>query len=286
MGKKWSASKVGTMADCPLKYRLSYIEGWKRFPEQNVLAFKGLAFHETVEHYNGSNKDELRALLEENIKKYEVDTSDFDIHEGLERFFVWWEKCIEPMKSQGYKVYSEKWSGGFVEGEEFCGKLDLILESPDKVEILDYKTSKTMNPSSYKNQLVLYAYMEGQKRGWGIKEIAEKISLKLFFPIAKIDGEHTLEERALKSYKEIKLTEDMVREVIDDYYKATIKKIHATDWNTCTEFNMSHSCSWCPYCGAGKNGEFIGCQATVDAGLEMPEGSYIGKAERKIVPEN
>lgn len=285
MGKKWSASRVGTMADCPLKYRLSYIEGWKRFPADNVLANKGLSFHETVEHYNGSNKDELRELLKKNIETYQVDTEDFDVNEGLERFFIWWEKCIEPKKAQGYTVSCEKWSGGFIAGEEFCGKLDLILESPDKVEIVDYKTSKTMNPANYKNQLVLYAYMEGQKRGWSIKQIAENISLKLFFPIAKIENADTLEERAMKSYKEVLINEDIIKEVIKDYYEKTVNQINATDWTKCTDFNMSYSCSWCPYCGAKPNGDFIGCPATVTAGLEMPEGSFIAKKERTIVSD-
>lgn len=287
MGKKWSASRVGTMADCPLKYRLSYVEGWKRFPADNVLANKGLSFHETVEHYTGSNKDELREMLQENIKKYDVDISNFDVNEGLERFFIWWEKCIAPKEAEGFKIYSEKWSGGFIAGEEFCGKLDLILESPDKVEIYDYKTGKTIDASKYVNQLVLYAYLEGQKRGWSIKQIVENISLKLYFPLATIKDTkthtYTLEEKALKSEKEILLTEDLVNQVIKDYYEKTVNQINATDWSTCTEANMNYACSWCPFCGAKKNGDFIGCPTTVEAGLKLPEGSYVAKAERKIV---
>lgn len=136
---KWSASRVGCFVDCPLKYRLNYEEKWKSTaPVNTSLADKGSAFHETVEKYHtGMSHEDLWKILEENIKKYNVNTTDpekefyFDYHPAMKKFFTFWDKLIAPKEAEGYQVSQEGWVNGEMNGEPFCGALDLCLESTE-----------------------------------------------------------------------------------------------------------------------------------------------------------
>ena len=130
---KWSASRINCFIDCPLKYKLSYQEGWKSTaPVNTQLADKGSAFHEAVEKYHtGMSQEELWKILEENIKKYNINVTNpekdfyYDYHPAIEKFFLFWEKFIIPKEKEGYKILKEGWVNGKINDESFCGALDL-----------------------------------------------------------------------------------------------------------------------------------------------------------------
>ena len=284
---KWSASRVGCYVSCPLKYKYQYIDKWvSSEPVNNELAYKGLSFHETVEQYTSQMSDEdLKKILAVNVEKYKVDIEKYPVDKAIDKFLCFWKRFIKPRENEGYSILKESWVNGTVKDEAFCGALDLYVSNDKKVEIYDYKTAKTANASRYKNQLILYAFLEGQSRKWTNKQIAENTVLRVFFPLTEIKDGETIEESMLKSVKEIKFTEKDVDDVMNDYYKHNIDVIHATDWEKVTNANgvLSHDCSYCPYCGSSDNGQgFGGCMKTKAAGFATPDGvTFQKKTEEK-----
>lgn len=284
MGKKWSASRVSTYSGCPLKYKYSYIDHWKLYPDKpNEFAGKGLAFHETAEHYvTGMSDEQALDILNKNIVKYEVDTEKYKEEDALKNFFSFWKEFVATKESEGYVIGQETWVSGNILRQPFCGCIDLLLEHSDndkKLYIYDYKSAKTPSVSGYKNQLILYAYLKGTERGWSKEEIAEKIELQVFFPFAEVEGDATV-ERMLRCVKPIHYTVEDIDKVVKDYYVKNIQEILSKDWNKVTPEDgvISGACAFCPYAGADKNNEgFPGCAKTVNSGVELPEGFTIVK---------
>lgn len=276
---KWSASRINCFIDCPLKYKLSYQEGWKSTaPVNTQLADKGLAFHEAVEKYHtGMPQEELWKILEENIKKYNINVTNpekdfyYDYHPAMEKFFLFWEKFIIPKEKEGYKILKEGWVNGKINDESFCGALDLCLEKDNNVEIFDYKSGKSVNANSYKPQQILYAYLKGKEKGWTVEETAERIKLYIFGPMQTDLENKTVEQNMLRGVKQIKYTAQEMQDLIESHYIKNISAIHTMNWAR-AQGNITHSCSWCPYCGAKPNDKgFSGCPKTVKAGFASPD---------------
>ena len=105
----WSASRVGCFVECPLKYKLNYVEHWKSTaPVNTALADKGSAFHETAEKFHtGMSEEDFWKILNERIEHYKVNVTDpqkdfyFDYRPAVAKFFVFWNKLIAPKKIIG-----------------------------------------------------------------------------------------------------------------------------------------------------------------------------------------
>ena len=168
------------------------------------------------------------------------------------------------------------------EGKELLAKYD---DKP--IIVADWKSAKSMNPNSYKNQLVLYAYMKGMERKWSRKEIAEKIKLVIFYPLGEERNSKwdtlPIEEQAMRCAKETVFTEADLKAVIDDYFIQNILMINQTDFSKFdgSEGHLGHDCSYCPFAGAKPNPEigFMGCPKSLEAEVEFPEGFEIVTSE-------
>lgn len=276
----WSASRVGCFVECPLKYKLNYVEHWKSSaPVNTQLADKGSAFHETAEKYHtGMSEEDFWKLLNEKIAKYKVNVTDpekefyYDYHPAVAKFFAFWNKLIAPKEAEGWKVSQEGKVKNTINNEPFIGYLDLCLEKDDEIIIYDYKTGASINANSYKPQQVLYAYMKGLEKGWTIEQTAARVKLFIFGPMQKDLENKTVEQNMLRGVKEIKYTIEEMKDLINNHYIGNIEAIHTMNWSR-ARGNMTHSCSWCPYCGSIPNDKgFTGCPATVKAGFMTPDG--------------
>lgn len=268
---KWSYSRVSTYATCPLQYKYHYIEKWESsVPVNTEAADKGTVFHETVEQYKtGEDHDKMWNILLEKAKEYNVDVNKYDYVGAMNKFYAFWDIMIASKEKEGWTVKQEDWVDGDINGEYFRGALDLYLYNDSiknedgthgKIIIYDYKSGKSPDASKYKNQQVLYAYLEGMKRGWSYEQIVSNVKLYLFFPLAPVTG-LTIEDQAKKCIREIKFDVDTIAEVVENFYKYNINKIHATDWEQDdVKGSISYSCNWCQYCGSKPNAEgFGGC---------------------------
>lgn len=273
----WSVSRLKTYEGCKLRYALQYVDHWKAVGQpENELQGKGLALHETFEHYqSGTSYEDAEIILNENLKAHPVDEEKFNVREGLKRFCIFWKEFIEPKEKEGYVISREcEIKADDIKGESFIGYIDLLLEKEDSVIIFDYKTASTMNAGGYMNQLITYAYMIGLRKGWDIKQIAEKTKLYVFFPLGKITAKKikTDEERALYSVKEIVFAASDVDAVVEGFLK-DIDTIHETDFSAIDpekDASYSFACNWCPYIGSIPTRDgFPGCPTTYNRGCRQ-----------------
>ena len=297
MAGKWSASKVGCFSGCPLRYKFQYVDKFTRYPDsRNEYSDKGHAVHETVEKYHpGMSEEDLYKLLDENTKKYNVDTEKYPVRHGIEKFLIFWNRFVQPKLDAGYTFAQETWANGTIAREPFCGALDLYLENKNDptapVYIIDWKTGQSMNPNSYKNQQVLYAYLKGKEKNWPNDVIVERTHLIIFYPLGKeynkLDPDAFLrlpiEEQAMRCAKEIVFTEADLKAVIDDYFIQNILMINQIDFSKFdgSEGHLGHDCSYCPFAGAKPNPEigFMGCPKSLEAEVEFPEGFEVVTSE-------
>lgn len=285
MSTKWSSSRVSCFQGCKLQYKYNYLDKWESSEKDGVdVISKGLAFHETVEqYYTGMPREEIFKILEQNIKSHNVDETQFDEREPLERFICFWDKFVKPKQLLGYEIKKETWLNDTIDGNLFTGALDLCIESANKVYIYDYKTSKSMDTSHHKNQQILYAYLKGKEKGWTNKQIAENIKLNIFFAFGKVNESLTTpEQRMIACVKELCFSEADIDYVINDFYLKNINASKEVDWNMITSESgtVSHLCKWCKYAGSLKNDKgFQGCKASYDAGFIQKRGVEFTKKD-------
>ncbi|MHB8754785.1 MAG: RecB family exonuclease [Candidatus Acidiferrales bacterium] len=157
----YSHSALSDFEQCPLKYRLKYLDGIKTGVE-SVEIFLGNRVHEALKKlYDGLLNGELNQL--DNLIDFYTDRWNSKWHtdvrlvspgETAEDYFRYGAECIEgyyetyyPFDDSYTIVVEEKvqfeidlgWSGG----RSFRGKVDRVASRPDGThEIHDYKTSK------------------------------------------------------------------------------------------------------------------------------------------------
>lgn len=267
----WSASRISTYRQCPLKYYYTYVNKWRcsKAPD-TTEADKGTCLHETVEHYKtGMDKNRIYEILEEKIKEYNVDTTKYNEKAALERFFIFWDEFVAKRELTGFKAIQEGWASGDLGGEHFIGALDLCLDRGDKVIIFDYKSGKTPAIAKYKEQLMLYSYLKGQEKGWDFEQTAENIKLYLFFPMSEQKTAVTDKDKMLASVKELKYDANNLRDCINEYLQ-TIREIQAHDWEKEDLDSMGYpdfACKWCEHKGGNPNADgYKGCKASRDLG--------------------
>lgn len=274
----WSYSKITTFSGCQLKYRLNYVEKWKPTIENSSdVTLKGLAIHETLEVEDTLNTiDDIKAMLQSKNKEQKITDDVYDLELVANRIKMYKEQFLDVCRSKGDKVYHEMELKTMLNGEEFCGFIDCIVEHTDgKITVIDYKTPKGIDAERYKKQLTLYTVMYMKIHGYDLSDIGGIAKIKVFFPLGK-----TKTEDLSEMFIEIPLDVNLAKETID-YLFGEIEAIKNFDWKN-AEPNISFSCKWCPYAGAMPNSNgFCGCVASSLNGNYQPIGQTYVKPEEK-----
>jgi RecB family exonuclease len=171
-----SFSEIATYRGCPLRHHFRYVMG---LPESTVSASLvfGRAIHQAVEHHfnellAGNEPPTLDALLAEYDRAWsEVDTNQvtFGKDDDVERLGQLSQRMLAAFQNSSIALPSgsiigveEELRGPIVSGcPDLLGRLDLIIESPDDVTIVDLKTSRTRwsteQVDDQAEQLLLYS---------------------------------------------------------------------------------------------------------------------------------
>lgn len=180
---KYSHSKLSTYEDCPLKFKLAYIDGIK-VEEEGIEAFLGSRFHEAMEklyselRFRTMTLDEVKAFYESQWKKNFHDkvvvvrperTPDDYFRLGL-KFIEDYYRHYYPF-NQNRILGLEQFIEIELEGKRryiLQGYVDRIDLTPDGViEIHDYKTGSGLPEQAQADadrQLALYQL--GVKKKW------------------------------------------------------------------------------------------------------------------------
>lgn len=289
---KWSASRLKTYHACLLKYYYSYVKPYDpNMPANTEMASKGLAFHETAEQMvTGKTDQEMQAILDSKIEEYKVDRTLYPEDEALRRFMLFWKEFVATKEAEGYKVEKEGWANGEIEGKPFCGALDLALYkykkdgSLEHLVIYDYKTAKTAAAASYKDQLVLYAYLIGMTQGWSYQQIKDNVDLFIFFPFSTQKKENDY-DNMLSSVKRVNYTADDVEKIITGNI-STIRESESIQWDKVNIDSLGQTnftCKFCQFLGTvpdDSNG-FRGCKCSYDQGYRQVRGLKFNLREQK-----
>lgn len=145
-----------------------------------------------------------------------------------------------------------------------------------KIQIYDYKSPKSSSASSYKKQIVLYAYMVGQAQGWTSQQIYDNIECYIFFPFSEQKKGNDY-DNMLASVKRVNYKPEDVDEVIK-HNISVVREADNIPWNNIDIPNLGtytkFSCSYCPYLGAieDKSTGFPGCNCSYNMGFRQMRG--------------
>lgn len=159
----WDATSLATFKECPMKYKLSIIQGWT--PKQTALALDyGIAFHSALESYYRRkaagapfDQNEVTTLLEilkcpqrQSIESYQdpsrnIKTLFFGVFEYLETYRLETDETVVfPDGTVGIELHFQ-FETPFrtlnSEAISFCGHLDRLASGPMGVMVYDHKTS-------------------------------------------------------------------------------------------------------------------------------------------------
>ncbi len=268
---KYSHSKLSTYEDCPLKFKLAYLDEIK-VEEEGIEAFLGSRFHEAMEKLYGELKfrtmtlEEVKAFYEEQWKKNFHDrvvvvtpgrTADDYFRLGL-KFIEDYYRHYYPF-NQNRVLGLEQFIEIELEGKRryvLQGYVDRIDLTPDGViEIHDYKTSSSLPEQAQADadrQLALYQLGVKKKWPW-----AEKFRLVWHYVAFDLEISST---RTPENLEELK------RNVVE-----AIERIEASASAGNFPPRESHLCRWCAfwnYCPLKKH----------QAGLkELPANEYLNE---------
>lgn len=190
----WDSTSLGLLKQCPYKYYLSMVEGWRSKIESHHLTF-GILYHQCLELYDrllvdGKSKEEaIRATVRKALCGSGQRDSEGKFHpwivdqkmamksrEIFVRTVIWHietfdtskeEICIrddgKPMVELSFKFDAGLRFGSSGESVVLCGHLDKIVRFSEAVWIKDYKTTKTTLSSDYfakytpDNQMSMYS---------------------------------------------------------------------------------------------------------------------------------
>lgn len=279
--KNFSVSRVKCFQTCPLQYKYKYVDCWKTSATKKSDDIqKGLALHETFEYFPETMEDAI-ALLHKNLESYPVNHELYSLEvleTGVKRYFNFWNNFVKPLLDDGYKAYKETWMRGTISNEPFIGALDLLLKKDDDTIIIDYKTASSINVSLYKNQLLIYTYLNNND----LSVAAEKTRLFVFFPLGKLktgDEYGSDVKSSLSCLKEIKFKKIDLITVVDEF-QASIETITSKDWNAVDtkDATLCFECKWCDYKGSVENENgFKGCPLSYDVGERQSRGTRFFK---------
>jgi RecB family exonuclease len=141
-----SYSKFHTYTDCPLQYKLSYVD---KIPEQPRPEYSvGRSIHKAIElfHTRGPTKTSMEDMLR--ILDRSWDTQGFPTAEDERRFKRAAKRILTDFFHDASKAYRpplgvELKFDIVIEGIPFTGRIDLVEQLPDgTLEVLDYKSGE------------------------------------------------------------------------------------------------------------------------------------------------
>ena len=243
--ERYSHSKISTFEQCPLKYRLRYIDKIK-IKQKSIEGFLGSMIHETLEWLYRQVKKEKTPKMDEVIFYY---ASNWEKNFEPEKYFIVREGLtVKDYLEKGLKFLLDYYQTNYPfedntiaiekivsillddsEEYEFMGIIDRLVYNPETeyYEIHDYKTANNL-PDSDKvendRQLPLYSI--------AVKDDFNTNKIKLIWHYLahnkKIHSKRTDEQI-------IKLKEETIN---------LIKKIEDTK---IFPYNKSILCNWCEY---------------------------------------
>ncbi len=267
----YSYSRVSTFKSCKLKYSLQYKRGYyAEDTVQNVLTRKGNAFHQFAEHYDPSwSPDYILQRRLELEKEYSL-PEEFSLEVPIARFLKFYDEVLAPVLLAGGKVHREIEFKFEIDGNNFTGKLDILLEYPDgSFHIIDHKTGKSANTSYYVDQMMLYVWALHKQYNIPEDQLVDKIKINIYFALADQD-----KEDPLKVFKAIKFSKDQLdktRKEITDH----ITTIEGNKWEA--EASLDRMCEFCPFMGFKQF-----CPLSAGAGLVPVRGIKIKQRDWAI----
>lgn len=303
--KSVSISRIKNFKHCPLSYLYTYVDKFTPVERQPIwVQAKGLVLHQVFENllkYENYDENDTpglpyrtvddqttlkffkQAMIENNLPVEKA--VEFNLKLGLKR---WLSFKHDYLDKTGHIFYAEKQYNEILFGNtKTITILDLLEDCGNGNYIIyDYKTPKTINLESYKDQLVLYAYaiacskgiIEAGSRDYA--KVAERFKLFVFFPLAT--GNFEIYEKCLK---ELEFTAQDVERVMQDII-VSCGAIDNYDFTrpaeilqlSCPDFQ----CKWCAFYGAkpqpdlySKNGRaFEGCPITNFMGVPAQNSEF------------
>ena len=227
-----SASAIDTYENCPLKYRLSHIDGIPQNANKPELVF-GNIIHKVLQRFHKPRKEltkkRILNILDEEWKK---DEFEYSVRE--EKFK---EQGIEILKEYIHFLHDNRpnvlkreksfdFNIGYI---NIRGIIDRIDKVPDGIAIVDYKTSKTTSSAKSNLQLAIYSMYLEQSKDRDISGLPSSASLHFLREYDKPIKSHTFDIEELSK----------VKEKISDVALGIQKR----------EFNAKKGrhCDWCDY---------------------------------------
>ncbi len=227
-----SASSIETYKSCPLKFRLSKLDGIPQNASKPELVF-GNIIHSVLQRFHEPKKElsnnRILRLLDEEWKK-----DDFDYKVREERFK---QQGIDLLKQycslirvQPPNVLKREEKFRFdIEQITIAGAIDRIDRDHEGISIIDYKTSKTASSAKSSLQLAIYCMYLTQLNDKEIGGLPNRASLYFLRDNEKPQREHAF------NLLELKVVEEKIKEVAKGIRN---KKFEA---------KKGKHCDWCDY---------------------------------------
>jgi hypothetical protein len=153
---------------------------------------------------------------------------------GSQRIERIYSEFIEPMKKQGYELFSENEFLSDFYGHKLTTKIDSLLLKRGSAIILDYKTGANNNSEYYKEQLALYKY--AISKIYTIPDL--EIETKIGFLLAPVVG---------NDLKEFLVNAPVERLEFLDFLKSTLETIKEIESHPETKPTLSRMCVYCEF---------------------------------------
>ena len=231
---RFSYSRVGCFASCPMKYKFQYIDKLKTIPEQNAdnALYLGSALHKGIE--TGS----VEAALEDYKSHYNI-ISDENINYMMQLEYQI-PKVLDVLPPGGEHEIE-------IKTDNFVGYIDYVVGNT----IYDFKFSNNVDHYIKSPQLSLYKYyLEKLRPDTKINHLKfvfiPKVSIRQKF---KANPPETLFEFRQRLQEQLEATKIQVVEV--EYDESSITQFNdcCKYIETCTEFPKIESrlCEWCAF---------------------------------------
>lgn len=157
--ESYSHSKLDVARGCMKAFKYQYIDRLKGISDTSATDF-GEVCHYIAEHYKGGGKEELLHLYHSVVPSKWILKPEYK-----KRVVVALKNIHEHWKHALYNIDPEK---VHTEGEvvvdlnseiSLNGKIDLFIQNGDKIIVKDYKTNKSSEGKSHRNQLAMYMLM-------------------------------------------------------------------------------------------------------------------------------
>ena len=276
--KSVSYSQFSMYSECPKKWSLQYVEGYKQFTSTIHTVF-GTALHEVIQYYltvmyeqSGTTADQINTsemfedkLREEYKKQYITNNKQhFSTPDELREFYDDGIEIIRDFAKNRGKHFSKR--GWYLIGVEipivlsphpelqnvvYQGYLDIVMyhEPTNRIQILDLKTStRGWNDKQKKDeikQFQLIFYKKYFSQYFNFPE--ENIDVEFFIVKRKLYESEDFVIKRIQKYKPAagkikikKATEAMNKFIEDAFDENGYKKVEHQP-------TINDNCKWCPF---------------------------------------